>query len=272
MALDTTGAVVAAGRQQDAFRQLVHKKTVESPAIGGTSGREPGSAGGPAPTKARVKFHSRVWNHVTAGARPVMFERLFDSRLGADVPWLVGLSRGHVTMSARLLLSTDWDCPSSPSRTCMSRSVSPISTPGSSPRSSPPSPTCGNGGRHRSPRHLVRSIAPRCSWRWRRTSAASSRTCSPWAPTPRCSPPTTRAYDDLFRFKIDFVRRRALPLLKGGAPVAATADDHAYVDASRGRRHRCRRPRAAGGARRLRAARPRRGGARRRATRRRRPP
>ena len=41
----------------------------------------------------------------------------------------------------------------------------------------------------------------------------------------------TRAYDDLFRFKIDFVRRRALPLLKGGAPVEATADDHAYVHA-----------------------------------------
>ncbi len=42
---------------------------------------------------------------------------------------------------------------------------------------------------------------------------------------------TTRAYDDLFRFKIDFVRRRALPLLKGGAPVPVTAEDHAYVDA-----------------------------------------
>jgi NADPH-dependent glutamate synthase beta subunit-like oxidoreductase/NAD(P)H-flavin reductase len=41
----------------------------------------------------------------------------------------------------------------------------------------------------------------------------------------------TRAYDDLFRFKIDFVRRKALPLLKGGAHVEATADDHAYVDA-----------------------------------------
>ena len=40
----------------------------------------------------------------------------------------------------------------------------------------------------------------------------------------------TRAYDDLFRFKIDFVRRRALPLLKAGTPVAATADDHAYVE------------------------------------------
>jgi NADPH-dependent glutamate synthase beta subunit-like oxidoreductase/NAD(P)H-flavin reductase len=41
---------------------------------------------------------------------------------------------------------------------------------------------------------------------------------------------TTRAYDDLFRFKIDFVRRKALPLLKGGAHVEATADDHAYVE------------------------------------------
>ncbi len=41
----------------------------------------------------------------------------------------------------------------------------------------------------------------------------------------------TRAYDVLFRFKIDFVRRRALPLLKGGAHVEATADDHALVDA-----------------------------------------
>src|SRR5918993_1270208 len=40
----------------------------------------------------------------------------------------------------------------------------------------------------------------------------------------------TRAYDTLFRFKIDFVRRRALPLLKGGAHVDATADDHALVE------------------------------------------
>jgi NADPH-dependent glutamate synthase beta subunit-like oxidoreductase/NAD(P)H-flavin reductase len=40
----------------------------------------------------------------------------------------------------------------------------------------------------------------------------------------------TRAYDDLFRFKIDFVRRRALPLLKGSAHVEATADDHALVE------------------------------------------
>jgi NADPH-dependent glutamate synthase beta subunit-like oxidoreductase/NAD(P)H-flavin reductase len=40
----------------------------------------------------------------------------------------------------------------------------------------------------------------------------------------------TRAYDVLFRFKIDFVRRRALPLLKGGAHVEATADDHELVE------------------------------------------
>jgi NADPH-dependent glutamate synthase beta subunit-like oxidoreductase/NAD(P)H-flavin reductase len=40
----------------------------------------------------------------------------------------------------------------------------------------------------------------------------------------------TRAYDDLFRFKIDFVRRRALPLLKGGTPVVATAEDHGFVE------------------------------------------
>ena len=40
----------------------------------------------------------------------------------------------------------------------------------------------------------------------------------------------TRAYDVLFRFKIDFVRRRALPLLKGGAHVEASPDDHALVD------------------------------------------
>jgi NADPH-dependent glutamate synthase beta subunit-like oxidoreductase/NAD(P)H-flavin reductase len=39
----------------------------------------------------------------------------------------------------------------------------------------------------------------------------------------------TRAYDDLFRFKIDFVRRRALPLLKAGTRVEAGAEEHAYV-------------------------------------------
>jgi len=40
----------------------------------------------------------------------------------------------------------------------------------------------------------------------------------------------TRAYDALFRFKIDFVRRRALPLLKAGAHVEATAEDHALAE------------------------------------------
>jgi len=40
----------------------------------------------------------------------------------------------------------------------------------------------------------------------------------------------TEAYDDLFRFKIDFVRRRALPLLKGGVHIEATAEDHARVE------------------------------------------
>ncbi len=42
----------------------------------------------------------------------------------------------------------------------------------------------------------------------------------------------TRAYDVLFRFKIDFVRRRALPLLKAGAHVEATAEDHALAERS----------------------------------------
>src|SRR5882672_8662926 len=40
---------------------------------------------------------------------------------------------------------------------------------------------------------------------------------------------STRAQDDLFRFKVDFVRRRALPLLKGGAVVVSTAEDDAIV-------------------------------------------
>ena len=39
----------------------------------------------------------------------------------------------------------------------------------------------------------------------------------------------TTAQDDLFRFKIDFVRRRALPLLKGGAHVVSTPEDEAVV-------------------------------------------
>jgi len=41
---------------------------------------------------------------------------------------------------------------------------------------------------------------------------------------------TTRAQDDLFRFKVDFVRRRVLPLLKGGTHVPATAEDDAIVE------------------------------------------
>jgi len=39
----------------------------------------------------------------------------------------------------------------------------------------------------------------------------------------------TTAQDDLFRFKIDFVRRRALPLLKGGAHVESSTADDAVV-------------------------------------------
>jgi NADPH-dependent glutamate synthase beta subunit-like oxidoreductase/NAD(P)H-flavin reductase len=40
----------------------------------------------------------------------------------------------------------------------------------------------------------------------------------------------TRAQDDLFRFKVDFVRRRALPLLKGGQHVAGAPQDDAVVE------------------------------------------
>ena len=39
----------------------------------------------------------------------------------------------------------------------------------------------------------------------------------------------TRDQDDLFRFKVDFVRRRALPLVKGGAHVEVTDADEAAV-------------------------------------------
>src|SRR5262249_31315289 len=42
---------------------------------------------------------------------------------------------------------------------------------------------------------------------------------------------STRAQDDLFRFKVDFVRRRALPLLKVGTPVVSTPADDAVVEA-----------------------------------------
>jgi NAD(P)H-flavin reductase/NADPH-dependent glutamate synthase beta subunit-like oxidoreductase len=41
---------------------------------------------------------------------------------------------------------------------------------------------------------------------------------------------STRAQDDLFRFKIDFVRRRVLPLLKNGAHIARSAEDDAVVE------------------------------------------
>ena len=47
----------------------------------------------------------------------------------------------------------------------------------------------------------------------------------------------TTAQDDLFRFKIDFVRRRALPLLKGGAHVVSTPEDDAGREAA-GRQRR----------------------------------
>ena len=39
----------------------------------------------------------------------------------------------------------------------------------------------------------------------------------------------TRDQDDLFRFKVDFVRRRALPLVKGGAHVEVSEADNAAV-------------------------------------------
>ena len=39
----------------------------------------------------------------------------------------------------------------------------------------------------------------------------------------------TRDQDDLFRFKVDFVRRRVLPLVKAGAHLASTPEDEAVV-------------------------------------------
>ena len=39
----------------------------------------------------------------------------------------------------------------------------------------------------------------------------------------------TRDQDDLFRFKVDFVRRRVLPLVKGGAHVVSTPEDERVV-------------------------------------------
>jgi NADPH-dependent glutamate synthase beta subunit-like oxidoreductase/NAD(P)H-flavin reductase len=39
----------------------------------------------------------------------------------------------------------------------------------------------------------------------------------------------TREQDDLFRFKVDFVRRRVVPLVKAGTPLAPTPDDEEAV-------------------------------------------
>jgi NADPH-dependent glutamate synthase beta subunit-like oxidoreductase/NAD(P)H-flavin reductase len=41
---------------------------------------------------------------------------------------------------------------------------------------------------------------------------------------------STNAQDDLFRFKVDFVRRRALPLLKSGARIQSSVEDDALVE------------------------------------------
>ena len=65
----------------------------------------------------------------------------------------------------------------------------------------------------------ARAVEP-AGRRWRRTSAGSSRGCSTSMRRRRRSREATRDQDDLFRFKVDFVRRRALPLLKGGAHVS----------------------------------------------------
>jgi NADPH-dependent glutamate synthase beta subunit-like oxidoreductase/NAD(P)H-flavin reductase len=46
----------------------------------------------------------------------------------------------------------------------------------------------------------------------------------------RATAAATRAQDDLFRFKVDFVRRRALPLLKGGAAQSTAADEAVVRD------------------------------------------
>src|SRR5262249_19515200 len=40
----------------------------------------------------------------------------------------------------------------------------------------------------------------------------------------------TRAQDALFRFKVDFVRRRVVPLVKGGPHVGASPEDDAIVE------------------------------------------
>jgi NADPH-dependent glutamate synthase beta subunit-like oxidoreductase/NAD(P)H-flavin reductase len=49
-------------------------------------------------------------------------------------------------------------------------------------------------------------------------------------PSARGIADATRAQDDLFRFKVDFVRRRVLPLVKDHASVAASREDDAIVN------------------------------------------
>ncbi len=71
--------------------------------------------------------------------------------------------------------------------------------------------------------HLLVRMAPHVSRFLRRLfdiDAAAEAVCD-----------ATRAQDDLFRFKVDFVRRRALPLVKAGAHPALTPDDEARVEA-----------------------------------------
>ena len=88
------------------------------------------------------------------------------------------------------------------------------------------------------------------------------RGCSASAPRPRRWRRRRAPTTILFRFKIDFVRRRALPLLKAGAHVEATADDHALVESiTSGAATARRRPRALARVmtREMRAARSRRG-------------
>ncbi len=71
--------------------------------------------------------------------------------------------------------------------------------------------------------HLLVGMAPHVSRFLRRLFTVDA----PAAATAE----STRAQDDLFRFKVDFVRRRALPLTKGGARVASTPEDEAVVHA-----------------------------------------
>ena len=68
--------------------------------------------------------------------------------------------------------------------------------------------------------------------RWLLTSARFSNDCSTSARRRSTVRAATRAQDDLFRFKVDFVRRRALPLLKGGHVERSTAEDNAVAASS----------------------------------------